>query len=245
MIHDAEVIEEVETETAREPVRVAALDDHYITLVGLRALAAEHPEQVTVTRAASSVAELLADGLDAEVVLLDLLGVPDQRDPDDTVRQLTARGVKVVLHTSSVAPLRIRTAMAAGAVGLVLKAHGETVLEAVRLAAAGEYAVTGELAYVLVNDPELMARLAPREIEGLTLLAQGVPKKAIGRKMTGREIKTATVSTYFSRIGAKYAALGRPVGNSVDLIREAYRDGYLDWDEAGWARELLDDDRRG
>lgn len=224
------------------PVRVAALDDHWVCLYGLRALAAERPDKLLLTREAYSVAELLADGLDAEVVLLDLLGVRDQEHPEDTIRELTGRGIKVVLHTSSVVPIPIRGAMAAGAVGLVLKADGGegAVLEAVELAAAGEYAVSGELAYVLLNDPDLVAKLAPREVEGLTLLAQGVPKKAIGRKMEGRHIAETTVNTYFSRIAGKYAALGRPVGNSVDVIREAHRDGYLRLDDDEWAREYLE-----
>lgn len=234
--------EDPRVSVASRPIRVAALDDHWVCLYGLRALAAERPELLTLTREAYSVAELLADGLDAEVVLLDLLGVRDQRNPEETIRELTERGIKVVLHTSSVVPVPIRVAMAAGAVGLVLKSDGgETaVLEAVQLAAAGEYAVSGELAYVLLNDPQLVAKLAPREVEGLRLLAQGVPKKAIGRKMEGRQIAETTVSTYFSRIAGKYAALGRPVGNSIDAIREAYRDGYLRFDEDDWARQMLE-----
>ncbi|WP_176451764.1 response regulator [Enemella dayhoffiae] len=226
--------------TLHDPIRVAALDDHPVILRGLRALAGEHPDKVVLTRAAARVKELMADGLDADVVLLDLR-VPDHPHPEETVRTLTRRGIKVVLHTAQVQPVPIRVAMAAGAVGLVLKSDDEdAVLEAIELAAAGEYAVTGELAYLLANDPKLVADLAPREVEVLRLLAQGVPKKAIGRHMTGKVITLATVNTYFSRIARKYAALHRPVGDALGAVREAQRDGHLDLaaDEEDWIRRL-------
>ena len=84
-------------------------------------------------------------------------------------------------------------------------------------------------------------RASGREV--LRLLAQGIPKKAIGRYMSGREISVATVNTYFSRIAKKYAALRRPVGDSLGAIREAERDGYLELvGDPEWARALLERD---
>lgn len=218
-----------ENEGMSRPIRIAAVDDHEIVLTGLAALAATQPEAVAMVVRAQTATELLAkvNADNVDVALLDLhLG--DGSDPEATVAELTRRGVKVLIYTTETRPVPLRRALKAGARGIALKHDpAATLINALREVAAGEFAASSELAYVLATDDDLVAHLAPRELEALQLLASGLPKKAVGHRMTP-PVEANTVTTYFSRIAQRYADLGRAVGNTYGTIREASKDGYID-----------------
>lgn len=210
--------------------RIAAVDDHRVLLRGVAGIAADHPDRLEVAIAVQSTAELFTALTDHEVdlVLLDLhLG--DGSDPSDTIARLARLNVPCLLYTSELRPVPIRLALAAGALGVALKADSEeSLLDAIDIALTGEIAVSSELAFLLATDDQLAAQLAPRELEALRLLAAGIPRKAVGHRMDP-PVRETTVSTYLSRAARRYAELGRPSGTAAEIVREAFRDGYLEF----------------
>lgn len=217
------------TSPATHPIRVAVVDDHEIVARGVAGLAAERPGLLQVALTAGSAAELFnrLEQSTVDVVLLDLQ-LNDGSSAAETVRRLNQRGLHCLIYTSELRPVPIQQVFEAGARGVCLKSDpDESLLEALTEVRAGQVSMSSELAFLLATDRELAAHLAPRELEALELLAAGVPKKAIGKSMHP-QVAPATVSTYFTRVATRYAALGRPTGNSFDVVREAYRDGHLD-----------------
>lgn len=211
------------------PIRIAAVDDHEIVLRGVAGLALSFPDRLTFVAQGTTVVALLAElaAEPAEVVLFDL-HLADGSQIEDSVIAIQETGAKVLVFTSDVRPVPARRAMLAGSCGVALKSDpDEQVVQAIEQVAAGEFAVTSELAYVLATDPQLTPKLTPREVEALELLASGIPKKAIGRQMDP-PVLASTANTYFTRIAQRYAQLGREVGNVYGSLREAYRDGHLD-----------------
>jgi DNA-binding NarL/FixJ family response regulator len=211
------------------PIRLVVVDDHEIVARGVVGLARERPriiEVVLTVRTSDDLFERLG-GVTADVVLLDL-HLDDGSAAADTVRRLDELGLRCLIYTSEMRPVPIRQVFSAGARGVCLKSDpDDSLLEALTEVMTGQIAMSSELAFLLATSSELAAHLAPREQEALELLASGVPKKAIGNQMHPK-VAAATVSTYFTRVASRYAELGRPTGNSFDVVREAHRDGHLD-----------------
>ncbi len=105
----------------------------------------------------------------------------------------------------------------------------------VRSVSLGNFAVSSDLAFVLATDEEMVPNLAPRELEVLRLLAEGVPRKSVGSRLDP-PVKLATVVTYLNRICTRYQENGRPVSTSQDAIRAAAEDGYLNLPGTGTSR---------
>lgn len=231
--------------TPRSPdrVRVTAVDDHPIVVEGVASL---------LTRAPTSPADGSAgrDGFTVEwlgqsrtfpelrtknaqwpappdIVLYDL-NLGDGSDPAEGIATLTAEGIAVVVLTSELRPVPIRRAMKAGAAGLILKSDDvQKIQDVVRSVSEGNFAVSSDLAFVLATDDDLAPNLAPRELEVLQLLADGVPRKTVGSQLDP-PVKLATVVTYLNRICRRYQASGRNVTTSHDAVRAAVADGHLD-----------------
>lgn len=214
--------------------RVFAIDDHPVVVEGILALVARQAPELEIVGTASTWGDAVTalDGLSAppDVVMLDLhLG--DGSDPAESITALRRRGAAVVLLTSEVRPVPIRRAMKAGALGLALKSDPiDHVVSVVRTAAAGEPSVSSDLAFVLVTDPELTVSLAPREIEVLALLADGVPRKSVGALMRP-PVTMATVVTYLNRACARYREAGIDVRSPGDALRAAIADGHIELPE--------------
>lgn len=66
--------------------------------------------------------------------------------------------------------------------------------------------------------------LAPRELEVIRLVADGLLDKQIARELG---IKLSTVKEYVKRIRGRYAAVERPAPSRVLLCRRAMEDGLL------------------
>ncbi|GAB3582666.1 response regulator [Calidifontibacter terrae] len=210
------------------PLRIGAIDDHPIVLRGLMAAIGAAGADFTVDFLVTSLRDLDWNrAAPPDVLLLDI-DLNDGSEADENVATLVAMGLRVLLFTAERRPAQLRRLIAAGAAGLALKSDSEDlIIEAIRQVAAGEFATSSHLAAALLTEPELMATLAPREMEVLEQLAAGVPKKAIGG-LLDPPVSASTVETYFQRIAARYAALGRPVANIYGSLREATRDGHLD-----------------
>lgn len=216
-------------------IQLAAVDDHPLVAEGIASYLTRSMGDIRWMGAASSWAglQLLLRTADCvpDVVLYDL-HLHDGSSPEEGIRDLTARGIYVVVLTSELRPIPIRQAVRAGAVGVVLKSDPESrIIEVIRSAARGEFAVSGDLAYVLVTDEALTPKLPPREIEVLRLLATGIPRKSIGSRMTP-PVAMSTVVTYLNRVCEKYRDLGREVYTPSDALRAAAEDGYLETPES-------------
>lgn len=212
------------------PLRIAAVDDHPFVLKGILWTVREHAPWIDVICTAADVAELLAAGGGlADVVLLDLdLGVAaDDADPTANVRAVREAGPQVLILTAEERPVPVRRAIAAGAVGLVLKSDPEHLLiDALRVARTGELAVSSRLAHALLTDENLIGHLAPREIQVFELLAQGVGRADIGRLMDP-PAATSTVDTYLKRAARTYRSLGRSTFNAYETLQHVIRDGHV------------------
>jgi len=162
---------------ASAPIRVVLADDHPVVRRGLRLLLDEEPDFEVVAEAGDvDDARRYVRGHHPNVLVLDLNmpggssleAIPSLREefPD----------THIVVLTMQQEPAYAREAIAAGADGYVLKqaADGELV-EAVRLAAAGESYLNPRLGARLAAEPPPGPpdNLSEREVDVLRLIALG------------------------------------------------------------------------
>lgn len=228
--HDSSFSPDGPTDDA--PLTLAAVDDHPYVLKGILWTLEKLAPWITVLGTASSVAQLIdAGGGAADVVLLDLdLGAQTleaEADPTTNVQSLRSAGTQVLILTAEHRPVPIRRAIAAGAMGLILKSDPEMqLIKAIRSARKGELAVSSRLAHALITDPNLAGHLAPREQQVFELLAQGVGRSDIGR-LLDPPAANSTVDTYIKRAARIYRELGRPTFNAYETLQQAIRDGHV------------------
>lgn len=211
------------------PLRLAALDDHPVVLAGLAAIEQASMGQLEIIHAVTEPEELYARLAESpvDVALVDLQLKDGLKGPE-VVEHLDQMGVPSVVYTAELRPLPIRRAVQAGAMGLALKNDPmDGLVRTIIAAAEREFAVSSQLADVLIKDPSLVPKLAPREIEALELLHQGIPRKSVGRLMDP-PASESTVDTYLRRVSAKYRGLGRTVHGVPDALSHAERDGYFE-----------------
>ena len=188
-------------------IRVALVDDHRLVRVGIGSVLATADDIAVVAEAedgAQALTEL--DKTPVDVVLMDL-SMP-VLDGVAATRQLLARdpAARVVVLSSFTDSARVRDAIAAGAVGYVLKdCTPAELLAAVRSAAAGHAPLDPRVAAALLPDRGAAAGaqlLSERETEVLRLAAQGLANKQIASKL-GIAERTVKVhlGNVFRRIG--------------------------------------------
>jgi DNA-binding NarL/FixJ family response regulator len=189
-------------------IRVLLVDDHQLLRDSLKSLLNAHVG-IDVVGTAGDGAEALeaAAKSQPDVVLMDL-SMPRIGGVEATRLLLQQQpGVQVVILTSSPDQELIFDSVQAGAVGYLLKdAAPETVVAAVRSAAAGESPLDGRVARTLLTQhgrPAAGANLTDREREVLRLVARGLANKQIARHLgiTERTVK-AHLTSAFQRIGA-------------------------------------------
>ncbi len=211
-------------------MRVVVLDDHLVVGEGIRRVIEQHATGVCWLGQVTDV-QALRVGMGTwptlpEVVLLDL-DLRDGSDPAQTVSELVERKIAVIVFTAEWRPVPIRAVVRAGAVGVALKSDPPArLMAAIEAAHRGDFFTSSELAYLLVTDPDLTPRLAPREVEALRLLASGLARKSVGRQMSP-PVAESTVVTYLQRVMEKYRALGRPMFSASDAVRAARDDGFV------------------
>ena len=185
---------------------VLLVDDHRLVRAGLAALLAGSPDIEVVGQAANGEQAIeLTAVLRPDVVLMDL-SMPVLDGVSATRRVLAeSPGTRVVVLTSFAEAGRVTEAVAAGAVGYLLKdCDPQDVIEAVRAAARGDVPIDPRVARALL--PTADARpdetLSPREEQVVRLLAQGLANKQIARSLgiSERTVKVH-VSSIFRRLG--------------------------------------------
>ena len=207
------------------PSRIGIVEDHAVTIVGLRGILEPHPD-MEIVAAAPTVAELLAITSDLDLAILDLR-LPDGSSPAANVADLQAAGIaNILVFTSGEEPYLVRTAAKAGVLGVVRKSeHDVVVVDAIRTALGGGMVGTMDWAIAIDSDPDFAAvHLSPRQREVLSLYASG---ESAARVASLSHLSTDTVNAYLARIRQKYAESGRPAPTKTDLYQRALEDGWL------------------
>jgi DNA-binding NarL/FixJ family response regulator len=193
-----------------EPIRVLIADDHQIVREGLRTVLSQEAELSVVGDAASGEeAVALARALEPDVVLMDLV-MPGLGGLEALarIREACPRSQVVVL-TNFASDQTVRDAVAAGAMGYLLKdVLKNELLQAIRNAHQGRPSLHPEAQRHLMRRvsrpaaPPADAELTPRERTVLERLARGQSNKAIAAELglTEGTVK-GYVSTILSKLG--------------------------------------------
>jgi DNA-binding NarL/FixJ family response regulator len=185
---------------------VLVVDDHPLVRAGLIELLGT-TEDLQIAGEASGGAQAvdLAAASTPDVILMDL-SMPDMDGVEATRRILRAQPqISVVVLTSFRDQGRVVDALAAGAVGYLLKdCDPREVLAAVRSAALGHAPIDPRVARALLPSATVRSSetLSDREVEVLRLLTQGLANKQIGRALgiSERTVKVH-IGNVFRRIG--------------------------------------------
>jgi DNA-binding NarL/FixJ family response regulator len=197
-----------EVQTRPEPIRVLLVDDHALVRAGLVALLEAGGDIIVVGEAADGEQAIeLALNTVPEVVLMDL-SMPVM-DGITATRRLLAElpDTQVLVLTSFSDRDRVREALAAGAIGYLLKdSPPAEVLAGVRTAARRGSPIDPRVARTLLTEGGVPApaALSPRELEVLRLVSKGLPNKQIARSL-GISERTVKVhlGNVFRRIGVQ------------------------------------------
>jgi len=139
----------------------------------------------------------------------------------ETTRVLHERmpEVQVVILTSCDDQQVMLEAIDAGAVGYLLKdADPQDVVRGVRAAANGESPISGKVAHALMTRSTSAADLlTPREREVLSLVAEGMPNRAIALRL---DITEGTVKAHLTNVYQRIGVLDR-----AEAARWARRNG--------------------
>ncbi|KQT90681.1 hypothetical protein ASG49_13035 [Marmoricola sp. Leaf446] len=212
--------------TPPRPLEVVVVENHESTLAGIAELCAAHPEELRLAGGHTSLDALDLDGPAPDVVVLDLLLGRDDVLSTPAIPRLRDWPAKVLVHTSEEKPVVLRAAVLAGANGVALKNDGlGALLGALRDLREGTHTVSSALALALLEDASLAAALTAREVEVLQGVDDGLSHKQIAARLG---IAQHTVKSHVDNACAKYRRIGRPVTNTVSVVRQARSDGWLD-----------------
>ncbi len=205
-------------------IRVLLADDHTLMRRTLRRLL-EDEKDLEVVAEAGELTSLVrnVDAHQPHVLVLDL-GLCEEGSGSEAIRQLRERApdTQIVIVTMQENPIFAERALAAGAIGFVLKERADEELsEAIRRAARGERYISTQLAVPLGDMHRAVAEddLTVRENEVLRLTALGYTSVEMARKL---HLSPRTVEKHRARIHRK---LGR--ATRAELVSYALRRGLL------------------
>jgi two-component system response regulator NreC len=213
-------------------IRVMIVDDHAILRAGLRMLVNAQADMEVVSEAPDGEKAIQgAQESKPEVILLDLTmpRVSGMKALQEIVRN--CRETRVLILTMHDDPAYLRSALAAGASGYLLKrAVDAELIAAIRAVHRGGIFVDPRLASILVQD--VLAKkgrkvapaqpvniLSDRELQVLGLVARGYTSAQIAKQIS---VGVKTVETYRSRFAEKLELRTR-----ADVIRFAVQMGLL------------------
>jgi DNA-binding NarL/FixJ family response regulator len=207
-------------------IRLALVDDHKMLLGALSEWIRGAASDISMVAAVASWPELLTHPeFPVDVVLLDL-DLKDNIPISLKINTLKTTGVKTVLMSTYSEPNVVREALAAGALGYLVKSEdAEMIVEAIRAAAGGESYISAELDLAL-NAAEIggVPKLSAQERRVMALYGGGEPVKAVAYQLG---ISEETAKSYLKRIREKYRVAGFDVGTKVALRKRALQDGIL------------------
>lgn len=208
------------------PIRLAVVDDHRMILSGLANWIRNATDEIDVVAELATWPELLTHpAFPVDVVLLDL-DLKDNIPVAVKISALKSTGVRVVLMSTYSEPNVVREALAAGALGYLVKSEdAEMIVEAIRAASQGESFVSAELD-LAINAADIggAPKLSAQERRVMALYGGGEPVKSVAYQLG---ISEETAKSYLKRIREKYRVAGIDVGTKVALRRRAIQDGIL------------------
>jgi DNA-binding NarL/FixJ family response regulator len=208
------------------PIRLALVDDHRMLLAALTEWIRNAASDIAMVAAVATWPELITHpAFPVDVVLLDL-DLKDNIPVSLKISTLKTTGVKVVLMSTYSEPNVVREALAAGALGYIVKSEDAgMIVDAIRSAYRGESFISAELDLAL-NAEEIggSPKLSAQERRVMALYGGGEPVKAVAYQLT---ISEETVKSYLKRIREKYRVAGFDVGTKVALRKRAIEDGIL------------------
>jgi two-component system, NarL family, response regulator NreC len=213
-------------------IRVMIVDDHAILRAGLRMLVNAQADMEVVSEAPdgeNAVQEVLETKPDVTLLDLTMPRVGGMKALQEIARN--CRGTRVLVLTMHDDPAYLRSALAAGASGYLLKrAVDSELIAAIRAVHRGGIFVDPRLANILVQD--VLAKkgtkagptrpvniLSDRELQVLSLVARGYSSAQIAKQIF---VGVKTVETYRSRFAEKLGLRTRS-----DVIRFAVQMGLL------------------
>jgi DNA-binding NarL/FixJ family response regulator len=202
---------------------VMLVDDHPLVRSGLSTLigTADDLDVIGEAEGGEQAVTMIAD-LEPDVVLMDL-SMPGMDGVEATRLTMAANpDVRVVVLTSFADEKRVAEALAAGAIGYLLKdCDGREVLAAIRSAAMGHVPLDPRVARALLPSatPRVKDTLSARELDVLRLVAKGLANKQIGRSLG---ISERTVKVHLGHVFRRIDVTDRTSA-------------------AMWARDNLDD----
>jgi len=202
-----------------EPIRVIIVDDESLVRAALRVFL-ESADDFELVGEADNGADAItvARATAPDVVLMDVQ-MPIM-DGIEATRRLTQEfpGIKIVALTTFSAERVIVPMLSAGASGYLVKdTSPDRILDAARTAHEGGYVLSPRVAKELISSVETNGpgtarsigrdeELTERELEVVTLLAQGMSNAEIAAAMY---VSEATVKSHLGRITAKWGVRDR------------------------------------
>lgn len=209
-----------------EPIRVLIADDHPVVRAGLQGMLLGQPDIEVVGEAVTGEEAIaMTEQLRPNVVLMDLR-MPELDGVSATMRiQEGQPQTHVLVLTTYDGDADILRAVEAGATGYLLKdTPRDDLFRAIRAAAKGESFLTPAVATRLIGRVKAPVEdsLSDREVEVLTLVAQGASNKGIAKQLW---ISEATVKTHLIHIFGKLGVSDRTAAVTVGLERGILRLG--------------------
>jgi len=213
-------------------IRVMIVDDHAILRAGLRMLVNAQADMEVVSEAPDgekAVQEVRESKPDVTLLDLTMPRVSGMKALQEIARN--CRETRVLVLTMHDDPAYLRSALAAGASGYLLKrAVDSELIAAIRAVHRGGIFVDPRLASILVQDVLAKKRtragptqpvniLSDRELQVLKLVARGYSSAQIAKQIA---VGVKTVETYRSRFAEKLGLRTRS-----DVIRFAVQMGLL------------------
>ena len=216
------------SKTAR--IRVLIADDHAILRSGLRMLIDAQPDMSVIAEASTGEEAIqTAQTTKPDVVILDI--TMPERGGLHAIAEILKHNdsVHILLLTMHEEPAYLRTALAAGASGYVLKKSVDAdLLSAIRSVHKGHTYVDPELATDLFRHalPDRTTNgvgpaevLSERELQVLKLVAEGFSSREISEQIL---VGAKTVETYRGRLAEKLGLTSR-----ADIVHYALEVGLL------------------
>jgi len=207
-------------------IRLAIVDDHRMLLGALTEWIRNAATDIELVAAVPTWPELVSHpSFPMDMVLLDV-DLKDNIPVSVKISLLKSAGVTAVLMSTYSEPHIIREALAAGALGYLVKTEdADMIVEALRTASNGEVFISTELDLAINGGGDAASpRLSAQERRVMALYATGEPVKSVAYQL---QISEETAKSYLKRIREKYRANGVDVGTKVSLRMQAIQDGIL------------------
>lgn len=204
----------------RPPIRLAVIDDHRVTALGILDVL-QSAFSIGHTVRAQHVTEVLEGQGDFDLVILDLR-LEDGSDPVSNLQELQARGWPVLLFTQG-SSIEMARCVRAGVAAIVTKAEpAEHLVEAATALLDGEPYLSRTWAEAL-QASESLPHLSPRKAEVLRLYAAGLTARDIATQLF---LTPNTVKDYLTEIRGSFP--GEDVRTKTGLAHVAVKYGFAD-----------------